>query len=72
MGKTLSSLVHMGRGTAPAIRRKRAHLAALSELRSLHLKISCAYNLKMAFQDFYDQPPDVAEADPLHWYNWAI
>ncbi|EQD33612.1 transposase, IS204/IS1001/IS1096/IS1165 family protein, partial [mine drainage metagenome] len=29
----------------------------LSELRSLHLKTARAYNLKMAFQDFYDQSP---------------
>ena len=44
----------------------------LSELRSLHLKTARAYNLKMAFQDFYDQPQDAAEAYLLRWYNWAI
>ncbi len=44
----------------------------LSELRSLHLKTARAYNLKMAFQDFYDQPADTAEAYLLRWYNWAV
>lgn len=44
----------------------------MSEVRSLHLKTTRAYDLQMEFQDCYDQPPDAAEAYLLHWYNSAI
>ena len=49
-----------------------AGLTELGELRSLHLKTARAYNLKLAFQDFYEQPVDAAEAYHLRWNRWAV
>ena len=45
-------------------------LAAFDLPRS-HLKTARAYQIRLAFQDFYLQPPDQAEAYLNKWYFWA-
>jgi len=37
----------------------------------MNLKTVRAYNIKLAFQEFYKQPPDVAENYLKKWYYWA-
>ena len=37
----------------------------------MNLKTVRAYKIKLAFQDFYRQSPDVAEAYLKKWYWWA-
>ena len=46
--------------------------AALAALPTRHLKTARAYRMRLAFQEFYDQPaPEVAEAFLKKWYFWA-
>lgn len=41
------------------------------DLPNRHLKTARAYQIRLAFQDFYSQPPDQAEAFLDKWYFWA-
>ena len=36
-----------------------------------HLKTARAFQIKLAFQDLYEQPPALAEAFLKKWYFWA-
>lgn len=41
------------------------------DLTRCHLKTARAYQIRLAFQDLYNQPPDKAEAYLNKWYFWA-
>jgi transposase len=41
------------------------------DLTRCHLKTARAYQIRLAFQDLYTQPPDKAEAYLNKWYFWA-
>jgi transposase len=45
---------------------------AASLLRSSTAKTARAFHLRLAFRDFYEQPPKAAERYLTRWYNWAI
>jgi transposase len=46
--------------------------ATLDSLPTRHLKTARAYQIRLAFQDLYEQPSDEAAADYLkRWYFWA-
>jgi transposase len=44
---------------------------AVLNLTRCHLKTARAYQIRLAFQDFYNQPPDEAETYLNKWYFWA-
>lgn len=46
--------------------------ADLERLASQHRKTARAYRLKLAFQEVFTQPPELAEAYLQRWYAWAI
>jgi transposase len=43
----------------------------LENLPTRHLKTARAYQIRLAFQDFYDQPPAEATSYLKKWYFWA-
>jgi transposase len=43
----------------------------LEALPTRHLKTARAYRIRLAFQELYDQPADVAAAFLKKWYFWA-
>jgi len=47
--------------------------ARLEEIRpsKSHLKTARAYRIKRSFQEFWTQPPELAEAFLTRWYYWA-
>ena len=49
---------------------QRTKLADL-DLPNCHLKTARAYQIRLAFQDLYSQPPDQVEAFLDKWYFWA-
>jgi len=49
---------------------QRDRLAELS-LPSMNLKTARAYRIRLAFQEFFEQPPALAEAFLKKWYFWA-
>ena len=49
---------------------QRTKLADL-DLPNCHLKTARAYQIRLAFQDLYSQPPDQIEAFLDKWYFWA-
>ena len=49
---------------------QRTKLANL-DLPNCHLKTARAYQIRLAFQDLYSQPPDQIEAFLDKWYFWA-
>lgn len=50
--------------------RKRARLEEIRPSRS-HLKTALAYRIKRSFQEFWEQPTELAEAFLRRWYYWA-
>ena len=44
---------------------------ALFDLTRCHLKTARAYQIRLAFQDLYNQPPDQAKTYLDKWYFWA-
>ena len=40
-------------------------------MKQLNLKTARAYHIKLNFQEFWNQPPDQAEAFLKRWYFWA-
>lgn len=48
-----------------------SQLQEILGLPQMNLKTVRAYKIKLAFQDFYRQSPDVAEAYLKKWYWWA-
>ena len=44
---------------------------AVFDLSRCHLKTARAYQIRLAFQDLYNQPPDEAETYLKKWYFWA-
>ena len=52
---------------------KASQLKTLEELqvKKLNLKTSCAYHIRLNFQDFFTQPLETAEAFLKKWYFWA-
>ena len=40
-------------------------------LPQMHLKTARAYRMRLTFQDFFEQPPALAEAILKKWYYWA-
>jgi len=40
-------------------------------MKKLNLKTARAYHIKLNFQDFWEQPPEEAEAFLKRWYFWA-
>ena len=49
---------------------QRERLAELS-LPKMNLKTARAYRIRLAFQEFFEQPPALAEAFLRKWYFWA-
>jgi transposase len=45
--------------------------ATLESLPARHLQTARAYQIRLAFQDLYDQPPETAEGFLKKWYFWA-
>lgn len=45
--------------------------ASLQSLATLHLKTARAYQIRLAFQEFYDQPVPAAAGFLKKWYFWA-
>ena len=43
----------------------------LADLRQAHLKTGRAYAIKETLKEFWDQPPEAAEAFLRQWYFWA-
>ena len=43
----------------------------LANLRQAHLKTGRAEAIKETLKEFWDQPPETAEACLRHWYFWA-
>jgi len=41
------------------------------QLKKLNLKTARAYQIRLTFQEFYQQPPETAEAFLKKWYFWA-
>jgi transposase len=52
---------------------KRSQQETLEQLQmsKLNLKTSRAYQIKLTFQEFFQQPPETAEAFLKKWYYWA-
>jgi len=50
--------------------KQRARLEEIRPSRS-HLKTALAYRIKRSFQEFWEQPTDLAEAFLTRWYYWA-
>jgi transposase len=45
--------------------------ATLESLPTRHLKTARAYQIRLAFQDLYEQPPEAAASYLKKWYFWA-
>jgi transposase len=41
------------------------------DVKGLNLKTACAYHIRLNFQEFWQQPPEQAEAFLKSWYFWA-
>ena len=50
---------------------KQKDTLAVFDLPRCHLKTARAYQIRLAFQDLYNQPPDEAKAYLDKWYFWA-
>lgn len=51
--------------------KQRAWLDELVDPRGVQLRTARAYRLKLAFQEFWELPPDLAERFLKRWYFWA-
>ena len=52
-------------------KKQRKQLQKILGLKGMNLKTVRAYNMKLAFQEFYKQPIDIAEDYLKKWYYWA-
>ncbi|MEJ5363465.1 MAG: ISL3 family transposase [Desulfosoma sp.] len=50
---------------------KQRELRETLSMKRLHLKTARAYRIKLAFRQFYEQPPEHAEAYLQRWFFWA-
>ncbi|MEJ5366587.1 MAG: transposase [Desulfosoma sp.] len=50
---------------------KQRELRETLSMKRLHLKTARAYPIKLAFRQFYEQPPEHAEVYLQRWFFWA-
>ena len=61
---------HWGRNPENLTRKQKEKVSKL-QMKTCNLKTARAYQIKLAFQEFYQQPIELAEAFLKKWYFWA-